>query len=36
MGKYFYVIDLKKFEIEHDEIDEDILELFEIMKMLKF
>lgn len=36
MGKYFYVIDLKKFEIEHDEIDEDILELLEIMKMLKF
>ena len=30
------VIDLKKFEIEHDEIDEDILELLEIMKMLKF
>ena len=36
MGKYFYVIDLKKLEIEHDKIDEDILELLEMMKRLKF
>jgi len=36
MGKYFYVIDLKKVEMEHKEVDEDILKLLEIMKMLKF
>lgn len=36
MEKYFYVIDLKKIEIEHDKIDEDILELLEMMKRLKF
>ena len=36
MEKYFYVIDLKKLEIEHDKIDEDILELLEMMKRLKF
>ena len=29
-------IDLKKIEIEHDKIDEDILELLEMMKRLKF
>ena len=36
MGKYFYVIDLKKVEMEHKEVDEDILKLLKIMKMLKF
>ena len=36
MEKYFYIIDLKKVEIEHKKVDEDILKLFEIMKMLKF
>lgn len=36
MGKYFYIIDLKKFEIEHNEVDENILELLKIIKTLKF